>query len=86
MKKIAIYTLSVAVLFTACTSQELLQTTNTILNNGNSGQQGLTNDEVISGLREALKVGTNNSSSLASKEDGFFKNERIFLSLQTPSK
>jgi hypothetical protein len=39
----------------------------------------LTNDEVIRGLREALTVGTNNSSSLTSKLDGFYKNPEIFI-------
>ena len=39
----------------------------------------LTNDEVINGLKEALNVGTNNSSSLASKADGFLKNPAIFI-------
>lgn len=39
----------------------------------------LTNDEVISGLREALTVGTNNSTNLTSKLDGFYKNPEIFI-------
>lgn len=39
----------------------------------------LTNEEVIKGLREALSVGTNNSSGMASKLDGFNKNARIFI-------
>ncbi len=39
----------------------------------------LTNDEVIRGLREALNVGTNNSSQAASKTDGFYKNPLITI-------
>lgn len=39
----------------------------------------LTNDEVIRGLKEALNVGTNNSTSSASKADGFYKNPLIFI-------
>jgi len=39
----------------------------------------LTNDEVIAGLREALKVGTNNGAGLASKVDGFWKNDALRL-------
>lgn len=39
----------------------------------------LSNDEVIRGLREALTIGTNNSSSLTSKLDGFYKNPEIFI-------
>lgn len=39
----------------------------------------LTNDEVVKGLKEALTIGTNNSSGLASKVDGYYKNPRIFI-------
>lgn len=39
----------------------------------------LSNDEVIKGLKEALTVGTNNSSSLASKADGYLKNPKLFI-------
>ena len=37
----------------------------------------LTNDEVIKGLKEALSIGTNNSSGNASKVDGFLNNPII---------
>jgi hypothetical protein len=37
----------------------------------------LTNDEVISGLREALNVGIKNSVNLTSITDGFWKNDMI---------
>ena len=39
----------------------------------------LTNEEVIKGLKEALTVGTNNSSTIAAKADGFYKNPKIFI-------
>ncbi|MES2761408.1 MAG: DUF4197 domain-containing protein [Bacteroidota bacterium] len=39
----------------------------------------LSNDEVIKGLKEALTVGTNNSSGIAAKADGFLKNPAIFI-------
>jgi hypothetical protein len=39
----------------------------------------LSNDEVIKGLKEALSVGTNNSSALASKADGYLKNPKLFI-------
>ncbi|MCC6371795.1 MAG: DUF4197 domain-containing protein [Bacteroidia bacterium] len=39
----------------------------------------LTNEEVIKGLKEALSVGTNSSTQLASKLDGFYKNKDIFI-------
>ena len=47
--------------------------------NKTNGQIPLTNSEVISGLREALTVGTNNSTALTSKLDGFYKNPEIFI-------
>lgn len=49
-----------------------------IVGSGNEKPK-LTNDEVVKGLKEALTVGTNNSSSLASKLDGYYKNPRIFI-------
>jgi len=39
----------------------------------------LSNDDIIKGLKEALSVGTNNSSSAASKLDGFYKNPKITI-------
>lgn len=42
-----------------------------------TGQKKLTNAEVVKGLKEALTVGTNNSTALASKVDGFYGNSRI---------
>ena len=39
----------------------------------------LTNDEVISGLKEALGVGIKNSVNLTSATDGFLKNTEIML-------
>jgi hypothetical protein len=43
----------------------------------NNPKPGLTNDEVISGLKEALNVGIKNSVSLTSITDGFLKNDVI---------
>jgi len=48
-----------------------------ISNKGNAPT--LTNDEVISGLKEALQVGIKNSVELTSITDGFLKNETIRL-------
>ena len=45
--------------------------------NGEGGPSPLTNDEVIKGLKEALAVGTNNSSSKLSAAGGFLKNDLI---------
>ncbi len=48
-----------------------------VSNKGNA--PALTNDEVISGLKEALQVGIKNSVELTSITDGFLKNETIRL-------
>ena len=40
-------------------------------------RQGLSNDEIVSGLKEALSVGTNNASNKLSAADGFFKDAAI---------
>jgi hypothetical protein len=42
-------------------------------------QPALTNEEVVKGLKEALSIGTNSSTSVASKLDGYYKNPRIFI-------
>jgi Protein of unknown function (DUF4197) len=46
---------------------------------GGSSTPGLTNGEVISGLKEALTIGIQNSVSLTSVTDGFLKNSEIRL-------
>jgi hypothetical protein len=46
---------------------------------GNKAPVPLTNEEVVKGLKEALQVGTNNSTSSASKLDGFYRNPKIAI-------
>ena len=46
---------------------------------GGGTKNPLSNDEVVQGLREALNVGTNNSTGSASKTDGYYKNPLIFI-------
>jgi len=38
-----------------------------------------TNEEIISGLKEALNTGTNKTTSTVSKADGYLKNPRLFI-------
>lgn len=69
-------------LFSSCSAQFNLNktiedATKVITGKDNSGK--LTTDEVIAGLKEALSVGTNNSTSIASKIDGYYKNPMIFI-------
>src|SRR3954451_2407237 len=49
------------------------------LNSGTNSAPALTNSEVISGLKEALTVGIQNSVNLTSVTDGFLKNDAIRL-------
>lgn len=80
MKKTLILTAFCGLLIAGCTMQEVMDNTNSVLNGGTGTQQkGLTNDQVIAGLKEALTVGTGNSATKASTEDGFFKNPKIVL-------
>lgn len=44
-----------------------------------TGKPALTNDEVVSGLREALTRGAETSAKAAAQADGFYKNAKIFI-------
>lgn len=68
---------SLMVITMACPLDEVVETADGVLGSGDGGAPALTNEEVIAGLREALTVGTNNSSASASKEDGFWANPKI---------
>ena len=57
---------------------ESLKAVNSAQTTGTSAPS-LTNDEVISGLKEALQVGIKNSVNLTSVTDGFLKNDSIRL-------
>lgn len=65
--------------FTSIKSQNinnLINTATTAVNN-NTNTNPLSNDDIVKGLKEALTVGTNNSTTTASKLDGFNKNTAI---------
>ena len=42
-----------------------------------TGGAGLSSDDIVNGLKDALKVGSSNAGSSASKTDGFFKDSLI---------
>jgi len=48
---------------------------------GQSGGSGLSNEKIISGLKEALEVGTENTVNLTGNTDGYLKNEAIKILL-----
>jgi hypothetical protein len=65
-------------LFSCSITEDVLST---IINptNNSSSKIDLTNEEVISGLKEALNVGIKNAVNLSSVTDGFLKNDIIRL-------
>ena len=80
--KIKIITLVASAFLVANANAQLLKDA---LNKGKEvisnqkGTPGLTNDEVISGLKEALVIGARKSAQAASLADGFNKNPLIFI-------
>ena len=78
MKKITIIAgLSISLLSCA----EMTTVLNDVSDSVNTASEPapLTNIDVIKGLKEALSIGTKNSSELTSKLDGFYKNPEIFI-------
>jgi len=45
------------------------------------GETGLTDEEIVKGLKQALEIGTSNVVKAASKPDGYFKNPLIKIPL-----
>lgn len=72
MKKMVLtaVTLSMVVFGSA---QGILGKVKNAVNSAKSGGSPLSTDEIVSGLKEALSVGTNNSTGKLSAADGFFK-------------
>jgi hypothetical protein len=65
MKKIFLLSSMLLLLFNGCdTAKNIL---------GSIGNGNLTNDEVVQGLKEALKVGTDSSAYRLSLLNGFYK-------------
>ena len=75
MKKIIISASFVMLItFSGCdTAQQVLNS----LPNSTTNSGGLTTQQIVAGLKEALTVGTQNSTSQLSALDGFFKNAAI---------
>ncbi len=45
------------------------------------GEKGLSEDEIVNGLKQALEVGTGNAVKTVSQTDGYFKNPKIKIPL-----
>lgn len=72
MRYLALPVIACALLFPSCSPQELQG----ILGAG-GGSPALTNEEVIAGLKEALRLGTERAVSSTSAADGFWGNALI---------
>lgn len=53
---------------------------------GGGNKSSLSNDDIISGLREALNMGTNNAAQRLSAADGFFKDAAIKILMPAEAK
>lgn len=73
--------LTTSIFLTNCDQlDQVIQTTETVMSSGGgTSAPALTNDEVISGLKEALTKGISEGADVASMTDGFFKNPKIKL-------
>jgi len=77
MKRIAFFwILGLTLLMGACVLEEIAGDLTTGTGTGTT-TPALTNEEVIAGLKEALTIGIKKGAELASKTDGFFKNDFI---------
>jgi hypothetical protein len=72
-------TIALFVLLFSFISCDVIQESLNSMNSGSTKTPSLTNEEVISGLREALQIGIKNSVNLTSVTDGFLKNNSIRL-------
>lgn len=72
-----LFAFSIATLVSCDTLQEMAS--QTVAGSNTGSPQGLSNGDVISGLKEALNVGITNSVNVASITDGFLKNSNIRL-------
>lgn len=80
MNKIYLMILALGMMVVSCdTLKDAENSVNNVIGGGNSNNSGggLTNDEVIKGLKSALEVGIQNATNLTSKVDGFNKNLEI---------
>jgi hypothetical protein len=78
MKKL-IFTIAFAGSVCLATAQiNLNKAVNSVSNAINNGTgTSISNDEIVNGLKEALSIGSNNSTASASKLDGFNRNPKI---------
>lgn len=73
------------IMFASCATAQQTDKTNDVLKKAGNilktvgGSGSLSNEDIIAGLKEALVVGTNNSTGKLSAADGFFKDAAVKL-------
>lgn len=77
MKRIVFFLLIAPLLLSSCA--ELLNIATQIPATPGITKPSPTVDDIAAGLKEALRIGAEKSAMLASKEDGFYKNPRLFI-------
>lgn len=70
------FNLLLLMVFGACTTAQINQALSTA-NGAMGGEPALTTNDVAEGLKEALIKGISNGSDIASKMDGYYKNDAI---------
>ena len=84
MKRRILLAVIVFITLTGCdTARQVLEGVNSTYG---TGAAGLSTTEIISGLKQALTIGTQNSTSQLSALDGFFKNAAIKILLPEDAK
>lgn len=83
MKKIILVFALLGTTLSGCeTAHQVLEGVNTAYGNGAFGGAGtLSNTDIVTGLKQALTIGTQNSTQQLSSLDGFFKNAAIKILL-----
>ena len=71
---------------TSSSASKLFKKAGGLFNKAKGGGGGLTNDDIVAGLKEALSVGAKNSAGKLSAMDGFFKNQAIKLLIPPEAK
>lgn len=62
------------------------ETAQQVLNSVNTGSTGLTSAEIASGLKEALRIGTQNGTGKLAAADGFFRNAAVKIPMPEEAK
>lgn len=81
--------ISVCVLLLSCSASSQINVgglLNNLGNSNNNSSTGLTNSQMIDGLKQALQIGTNNATSTLNKTDGYFKNVAIKILMPPEAK